>query len=53
MREAFIVGIGMTKFGVHADKSTADLGREATQLALDEAGIEAKDLDVAFYANTA
>ena len=52
MREAFIVGIGMTKFGVHADKTTADLGREATQLALDEAGIEAKDLDVAFYANT-
>ena len=53
MREVFIVGIGMTKFGVHPDKSTADLGREAVTSALSEAGVTPRDLDVAFYANTA
>jgi acetyl-CoA acyltransferase len=53
MREAFVVGVGMTRFGVHPDKSTADLGREAVTAALADAGIGTKDLDVAFYANTA
>ncbi len=53
MREVFIVGVGMTKFGIHPDKTTADLGRDAVHLALADAGAEAKDMDVVFYANTA
>jgi acetyl-CoA acetyltransferase len=53
MREVFIVGVGMTRFGVHADRSTADLAREAVTSALADAGAKASDLQAIVYANTA
>lgn len=52
MREVFIVGIGMTAFGVHADRSTGDMAREAVNRALDDAGAKASDVGATFYANT-
>jgi acetyl-CoA acyltransferase len=53
MREVFIVGVGMTPFGVHMEKSTADLAREAVSAALADAGAKASDLEAVVYANTA
>jgi acetyl-CoA acyltransferase len=52
MREVFIIGVGMTRFGVHADKSVADLAREAVTAALTDANAKASDLEAVFYANT-
>ena len=53
MREVFIVGVGMTPFGVHLDRSTADLAREAVSSALADAGAKASELEAVVYANTA
>jgi acetyl-CoA acetyltransferase len=53
VREVFIVGVAMTPFGVHLDRSTAELAREAAGAALADAGAGAADLDTVVYANTA
>ncbi len=53
MREVFIVGVGMTPFGNHADKTVGDLAREAVTAALDDAGAKASDLEAVVFANTA
>jgi acetyl-CoA C-acetyltransferase len=45
-----IVGMGCTKFGEHWDKSGADLIIEAFQEAIEDAGIEKKDIDAAWFA---
>ena len=53
MREVFIVGVGMTPFGNHSDKTVGDLAREAVTAALDDAGAKASDLEAVVFANTA
>lgn len=53
MREVFIVGVGMTPFGVHLDRSVGDLAREAVKAALADAGAAVGDLEAVFFANTA
>jgi acetyl-CoA acetyltransferase len=52
MREVFVVGVGMTYFGLHAERSSGDLAREAVQKALADAGAQASDVGATFYANT-
>lgn len=47
-----IAGIGMTRFGKHADKSLRDLAGEAVTAALADAGLTAEDLDCAFASNS-
>lgn len=44
MREVSIIGVGLHKFGRWPDKSPGDLGRVAIQEALDDAGVEFKDI---------
>ena len=51
MRGASIIGIGMTPFGRHLDKSHSDLARIAVRAAMADAGIAADRLDMAVYAN--
>jgi acetyl-CoA acyltransferase len=53
MREVFIVGVGMTPFGVHAQRSTGDMAQDAVTKALADAGATAADVGATFYANTA
>lgn len=53
MKDVYILGVGMTPFGRHLQTSCAELARTAAQAALADAGVEAKDLDMAFHANTA
>jgi acetyl-CoA acyltransferase len=52
VHEVFILGVSMTPFGRHLERSCADLGREAAQAALADAAVPVGDLDIIFYANT-
>jgi acetyl-CoA acetyltransferase len=51
-RDTAIVGIGMTRFGKYPDRSLKSLGAEAVTAALDDAGLEVGDIDMAFVANS-
>ena len=46
-----IIGVGITKFGEHWDKSLRDLAIEAGTKALEDAGIRGKDLDAIYLGN--
>lgn len=46
-----VVGIGLTAFGRHAERTLASLGREAALGALADAGLEPQAIDGAFVAN--
>ena len=50
---AWIVGVGMTRFGVRQDFSVNDLTRDAVTIALRDAGAELGDIDAAYFGNTA
>lgn len=50
---AYIAGVGMTKFGKHLDRGMKSLGAEAIQLALDDAGIEKTVIQAAWMGNAA
>jgi acetyl-CoA acyltransferase len=52
MRDVFIIGVGMTRFGKHFDRSIKDLTREAVERALADAGIEKEDLRAAWFSNS-
>ena len=43
-----VIGVGCTPFGEQWDKSVSDLIVDATQEALEDAGIELKDIDAAW-----
>ena len=47
-----IVGMGCTKFGERWDSSASDLLVEATREAFDDAGIEPKDIEAAWFGTT-
>lgn len=49
MSDAMIIGVGMTRFGRHLDRTHSDLAQEAVRLALSDAGIEARDIDTTVY----
>src|SRR2546426_6332885 len=53
MSDVYVLGVGMTPFGKHLDTPCSDLARSAARLALDDAGIDVKDIGATFYANTA
>ncbi|MGD0795925.1 MAG: thiolase family protein [Dehalococcoidales bacterium] len=52
MRDVVIIGVGMTRFGKFLERSLQDLGREAVWAAIDDAGISAKDIPIAYVANS-
>lgn len=51
MREVYIIGIGMTKFAKHLDRSIESLTREAWQAALEDAGIQQESIEAAWFSN--
>lgn len=51
MRGANIVGVGMTRFGRHTERTHTELTREAVTAALADAGAVPADLGMAVYAN--
>lgn len=50
--DVYVVGVGMTRFGKFLDTPLKALVREATQGALDDAGVGQGDIGAAFFANT-
>jgi len=48
MEDVYVLGIGMTPFGKHPDKTAADLGAEAVILALSDAGVSRGDIEAAW-----
>lgn len=48
MKEIAIIGVGIHKFGRFENKSYLELGQEAAQMALRDAGLEWKDIQMAY-----
>src|SRR6478752_5405431 len=48
MDEVAIIGVGLHPFGRHGDKSAFEMGADAVELALRDAGIVWNDVDAAF-----
>ncbi|MGK0330400.1 MAG: acetyl-CoA acetyltransferase [Minisyncoccia bacterium] len=53
MRKTVIRGVGMTPFGRFPDLGIKDLGRQAIEGALSDAGLERDDVQAVFFANAA
>ncbi len=53
MRDVAIAGAGMTRFGKYMDRGLKDLSREAVDAALDSAGMDKGDLQIAVVGNAA
>ena len=52
MTGVYLLGIGMTRFAKHPDRSVKSLVAEAVGLALADAEVEARQIEAAFFANT-
>ena len=51
--DAYVAGVGMTRFGKHMDMGLKALGAEAVQAALTDAGLAIADLEAAWVGNAA
>jgi acetyl-CoA acetyltransferase len=51
MREVFIIGLGMTKFGKHTDRSLRSLGFEACFNAMRDADVSPIEIEAGYCAN--
>ena len=51
MRDVYVAGVGMTRFGKFIDTSIRALTEEATAQALADAGAGPGDVDIAFFSN--
>jgi len=52
MRDVYVIGVGMTRFAKHLDRSIKDLTREAVDDALADTGLQKEDLEAAWFANS-
>lgn len=52
-QKAYIAGVGMTSFSKHQDRTLKSLTQEAVAAALADAGIEAKELEAAYFGTAA
>jgi acetyl-CoA acyltransferase len=53
MRDVYIIGVGMTRFGKHLDRSEKDLVREAVEKVMaDVPEVKTSDIQSAFFSNT-
>ncbi|MFC2164591.1 thiolase domain-containing protein [Acidobacteriota bacterium] len=48
MRDVSILGVGMTRFGIHEDKGSKQLGAESVWEAINDAGVQARDIQIAY-----
>jgi acetyl-CoA acetyltransferase len=51
MNDIYVVGVGMTPCGRFLERSIKDLTREAVVCALVDAGLDSRDVEVAYFAN--
>jgi acetyl-CoA acetyltransferase len=50
---AYVAGVGMTRFAKYLDRGLKSIGAEAIQAAIADAGIEARDIQAAWMSNAA
>lgn len=48
MREVSVIGVGITPFAKYRDKSLAEIGWPAVKSAIEDAGVEKKDIEAAY-----
>jgi benzoylsuccinyl-CoA thiolase BbsB subunit len=48
MREVSVIGVGMTPFSKYRDKSLSEIGWPAVKAAIEDAGVEKKDIEAAY-----
>ncbi|OPY76818.1 MAG: 3-ketoacyl-CoA thiolase [Syntrophorhabdus sp. PtaU1.Bin153] len=51
LRRVAVIGVGMSKFGKQPDKTIVELGTEACRMAIKDAGISPKAIEVSYCAN--
>lgn len=51
MRNVYVIGVGMTQFGKHPNRSLRDLGCEACLNAIRDAGITPKEIEAGYCGN--
>jgi len=51
MADVSVIGVGMTPFGKHPEKTLVDLGVEAAYLTLMDAGLPPKQVEIGFFAS--
>jgi acetyl-CoA acyltransferase len=51
MEEVYVIGVGHTRFGKFLDRNVKSLAAEAISMALNDAGLEKKDLNCAYFGN--
>lgn len=52
-QNAYVAGVGMTRFGKHMDRGLKDLAGEAIRAALDDSGLGGDDLEAAYMGSAA
>jgi len=52
-QSAIVAGVGMTHFGKHMELGLKAIGAEAVQLAVNDAGIQLSDIEIAYVGNAA
>lgn len=52
MRDVFVIGVGMNRFGKHLDGTIKGMTAEAVEKVLQDAGIAKKDIEAAYFSNT-
>ncbi len=51
MGEVYVVGIGMTKFGLFMERSVKEMVREAVNQSLIDSGAAVSDIEALFFSN--
>lgn len=52
MSDVYIIGLGMIRFNKYPDRGVRDMAHEVTRLALQDAGLEKRDIQATFFSNT-
>ena len=52
MRDVYIIGVGMTRFAKHLDKTEKDLVAQAVRTGLNDAGLAPRDIQAAWFSNS-
>ena len=51
MADVTVVGVGMIPFGKHPQRTLVDMGAEAAYLALKDAGLSPRQVEIGFFSN--
>ncbi|MGC8603830.1 MAG: thiolase family protein, partial [Desulfomonilaceae bacterium] len=52
MREVYVIGIGMIRFGKYPDETVRTMAEKAVNLSLRDSQLDKKDIQAAFFSNT-